>query len=147
MSDAHSIPHLLLVLAALLAAAKLLGALAQRLGQPAVLGELIAGVLLGKSVLGLLDPADPVIAALSELGVIVLLFEIGLDTDLRRMMKVAGAGLYHRFAWVQGRVPAKGDLVRGQSSRHGGLDGASSSVARDFPGCARQRYFADRHLG
>lgn len=91
MSDAHSIPHLLLVLAALLAAAKLLGALAQRLGQPAVLGELIAGVLLGKSVLGLLDPADPVIAALSELGVIVLLFEIGLDTDLRRMMKVAGA--------------------------------------------------------
>jgi Kef-type K+ transport system membrane component KefB len=61
------------------------------LGQPAVLGELIAGVLLGKSVLGLLDPADPVIAALSELGVIVLLFEIGLDTDLRRMMKVAGA--------------------------------------------------------
>lgn len=91
MSDAHSIPHLLLVLAALLAAAKLLGALAQRFGQPAVLGELIAGVLLGKSVLGLLDPTDPVIGALSELGVIVLLFEIGLDTDLRRMMKVAGA--------------------------------------------------------
>ena len=91
MTDAHSIPHLLLVLAALLAAAKLLGALAQRLGQPAVLGELIAGVLLGKSVLGLLDPTEPVIAALSELGVIVLLFEIGLDTDLRRMMKVAGA--------------------------------------------------------
>jgi Kef-type K+ transport system membrane component KefB len=91
MTEAHSIPHLLLVLAALLATAKLLGALAQRLGQPAVLGELIAGVLLGKSVLGLLDPADPVIAALSELGVIVLLFEIGLDTDLRRMMKVAGA--------------------------------------------------------
>jgi Kef-type K+ transport system membrane component KefB len=91
MTDAHSIPHLLLVLAALLATAKLLGALAQRFGQPAVLGELIAGVLLGKSVLGLLDPTDPVIAALSELGVIVLLFEIGLDTDLRRMMKVAGA--------------------------------------------------------
>jgi Kef-type K+ transport system membrane component KefB len=91
MTDAHSIPHLLLVLAALLAAAKLLGALAQRLGQPAVLGELMAGVLLGKSVLGLLDPTEPVIAALSELGVIVLLFEIGLDTDLRRMMKVAGA--------------------------------------------------------
>jgi len=91
MTDAHSIPHLLLVLAALLVSAKLLGALAQRLGQPAVLGELIAGVLLGKSVLGLLDPGDSVIAALSELGVIVLLFEIGLDTDLRRMMKVAGA--------------------------------------------------------
>lgn len=83
-------PHLLLVLAALLAAAKLLGALAQRVGQPSVLGELLAGVLLGGSVLGLLDPADPVIHALSELGVIVLLFEIGLHTDLRSMAKVAG---------------------------------------------------------
>lgn len=83
-------PQLLLVLAALLATAKLLGALAQRIGQPAVLGELLAGVLLGGSVLGLLDPGDPVIHALSELGVIVLLFEIGLHTDLRAMAKVAG---------------------------------------------------------
>lgn len=90
MTDAHSIPHLLLVLAALLATAKMLGALAQRAGQPAVLGELLAGVLLGGSVFGLLDPADPVIHALSELGVIVLLFEIGLHTDLRAMAKVAG---------------------------------------------------------
>ncbi len=90
MTDAYSIPHLLLVLAALLATAKLLGALAQRFGQPAVLGELIAGVLLGASVFGLLDPTDPVIYALSELGVIVLLFQIGLHTDLRQMGKVAG---------------------------------------------------------
>src|SRR5688572_15279712 len=90
MPDAHSMPHLLLVLAALLATAKLLGTLAQKIGQPAVLGELLAGVLLGGSVLGLLDPGDPVIHALSELGVIVLLFEIGLHTDLRAMAKVAG---------------------------------------------------------
>ena len=91
MPDPHTIPQLLLVLAALLASAKLLGALAQRAGQPAVLGELLAGVLLGASVFGLLDPGDPVIHALSELGVIVLLFEIGLHTDLRAMGKVAGA--------------------------------------------------------
>src|SRR5688500_13822212 len=90
MPDAHSMPHLLLVLAALLATTKLFGALAQRVGQPAVLGELLAGVLLGGSVLGLLDPGDPVIHALSELGVIVLLFEIGLHTDLRAMARVAG---------------------------------------------------------
>lgn len=83
-------PHLLLVLAALLVTAKLLGALAQRVGQPAVLGELLAGVILGGSLLGVLDPGDPVIHALSELGVIVLLFEIGLHTDLRAMAKVAG---------------------------------------------------------
>lgn len=86
----HDFPHLLLVLAALLATAKLLGALAQRVGQPAVLGELVAGMILGASVLGLLDPAEPVIHALSELGVIVLLFEIGLHTNLRSMAKVAG---------------------------------------------------------
>jgi Kef-type K+ transport system membrane component KefB len=90
MTDAHSVPHLLLVLAALLATAKLLGALAQRFGQPAVLGELVAGVLLGGSIFGLLDPKDPVILALSELGVIVLLFEIGLHTNLHSMGKVAG---------------------------------------------------------
>ncbi|HET6761841.1 MAG TPA: cation:proton antiporter [Gemmatimonadaceae bacterium] len=90
MTDSHSIPHLLLVLAALLVTAKLLGALAQTVGQPAVLGELVAGVLLGGSVFGLLDPSQPVIHALSELGLIVLLFEIGLHTDIRSMAKVAG---------------------------------------------------------
>lgn len=90
MSDALAASHLLLVLAALLASAKLLGALAQRIGQPAVLGELIAGVILGGSVLRLLDPSDPLIRTLSELGVIVLLFEIGLQTELRSMVKVAG---------------------------------------------------------
>ena len=90
MTNGHSIADLLLVLAAILATAKLLGALAQRIGQPAVLGELVAGVLLGGSVFRLLDPADPVIYALSELGVIVLLFEIGLHTDLRSMAKVFG---------------------------------------------------------
>ncbi len=91
MTYTYDIPRLLLVLAALLVSAKLLGALAQRVGQPAVLGELLAGVLLGGSVFGLLDPTQPVIHALSELGVIVLLFEIGLQTDLRSMAKVAGA--------------------------------------------------------
>lgn len=90
MTDSHSIPHLLLVLAALLVTAKLLGALAQTAGQPAVLGELVAGVLLGGSIFGLLDPAQPVIHALSELGLIVLLFEIGLHTDIKSMAKVAG---------------------------------------------------------
>lgn len=84
----HSFPHLLAVLVALLVSTKLLGVLSQRIGQPAVVGELIAGVLLGKSVFGLLDPADPVILSLAELGVLVLLFEIGLHTDLKSLMKV-----------------------------------------------------------
>ena len=89
----HSFPHLLAALVALLVSAKLLGVLAQRIGQPAVVGELIAGVLLGGSVIGLLDPADPVIHALSELGVLILLFEIGLHTDLKSLVRVGSEAL------------------------------------------------------
>ena len=85
--------HLLGALVALLVATKLLGALAQRFGQPAVLGELVAGVLLGGSLFGILDPTDPVLRALSELGVLVLLFEIGLETDLRALARVGGAAV------------------------------------------------------
>jgi len=48
-------------------------------------------VLLGGSALGLVDPADPVIHTLSELGVIVLLFAIGLETELASLLRVGGA--------------------------------------------------------
>jgi len=84
----HSFAALLGVLVALIIATKVLGGLAQRFGQPSVLGELVAGVVLGGSVLGVLDPADPVIAALAEIGVLVLLFQIGLHTDLKGLIKV-----------------------------------------------------------
>lgn len=89
----HSAAALLITLVAIIVATKLFGELAQRLGQPTVLGELLAGVLLGASVLGVLDPASPVIHALSEIGVLVLLFEIGLHTDVRSLARVGGASL------------------------------------------------------
>jgi Kef-type K+ transport system membrane component KefB len=78
------------MLALMLATAKLLGAAAKRVGQPAVLGELVAGVLLGASVLGLVSPKNECLHLLSELGVVILLFEIGLETDLGRLLKVGG---------------------------------------------------------
>lgn len=87
--DSSYLPHLLLVIAAVLVTARLFGAAAVKLGQPAILAELIAGVVLGGSVLGILDPTEPVIHALAELGLLVLLFEIGLETDLRRLGSVA----------------------------------------------------------
>src|SRR4029078_6039724 len=103
----HSLPSLLAVLVALLLAAKLLGVIAQRIGQPAVVGELIAGVLLGSSVLGILDPQDPVIQSLAELGVLVLLFEIGLHTDLKSLVRlgreattVALVGVHFHLEWA-----------------------------------------------
>jgi len=81
----------LVVLAAILIAAKALGELAERFGQPAVVGELLAGVLLGPSILGLVDPGLPVLHVLAEIGVLILLFHIGLETDLRRLLSVGGA--------------------------------------------------------
>jgi Kef-type K+ transport system membrane component KefB len=95
-ADGVDVVRIFLVLAAMLAAAKLLGALAERLGQPAVLGELLAGVLLGGSALGVV-PVEGVEAelmhVLAELGVLLLLFEIGLETDLREMFRVGTASL------------------------------------------------------
>jgi Kef-type K+ transport system membrane component KefB len=91
-----TIPSLFLSLAAVLVAAKLLGELAERVGQPAVLGELIAGVLLGQSLLGVVPhqgPAADTFHLLAELGVVLLLFEIGLETDLRELFRVGTASL------------------------------------------------------
>jgi Kef-type K+ transport system membrane component KefB len=95
-AEGVDIARFFLVLAAILGAAKLFGELAERIGQPAVLGELLAGVLLGGSALGVV-PAGGVeaelIHLLAELGVLLLLFEIGLETDLREMFRVGPAAL------------------------------------------------------
>src|SRR4030095_4924944 len=72
---------LFLAFAAALVGAKLFGELAERVGQPAVLGELAVGVLLGPSVLGLVPLSDAILV-LAEIGVVLLLFEVGLETDL-----------------------------------------------------------------
>ena len=78
-------------LAAVIIATKLLGELARRFGQPSVLGELFAGVMLGGGALALVDPRDPAMHALGELGLFVLLFQLGLHTDMRSLRRVAKA--------------------------------------------------------
>jgi Kef-type K+ transport system membrane component KefB len=89
----HSVPEILLVLAAVLAAAKLAGELFERLGQPAVVGELLAGVVLGPSVLAIVDPSLPALHIMAEIGVVILLFQIGLETDLRRLLATGGTSV------------------------------------------------------
>jgi len=83
----------LLWLALILMSARLFAPLAQRIGFPAVLGELLLGVLLGNLSLfgvGLFETIvrDPIIAFIAELGVIVLLLQIGLETRLADPVKV-----------------------------------------------------------
>ncbi len=80
-----------LMLAALVAAAKAGGAVAVRFGQPAVLGELVAGIAVGPTLLGIVDPANPFVHLIAEFGVVILLFQIGLHTDLRSLFKVGAA--------------------------------------------------------
>lgn len=80
-----------LVLIGILIFAKVFGEAAERVGQPAVLGELLAGLVLGASVLGVVPAAGPIadiIHLLAEVGVAILLFEIGLETDLKEMFQV-----------------------------------------------------------
>jgi len=101
--------HQLLVfwtqLLVLLVAARLLGALARRVGQPAVIGELLAGVLLGPSVFGELWPAgfawflpdDPeqsaMLVTVGWLGVVLLLLATGFETDLALISSLGRAAV------------------------------------------------------
>ena len=92
-ADGPDFARLFWVLAIMLLAGKFSGELAERVGQPAVLGELIAGALLGGSLLGVIptaaeDALTPIVEVLAEIGVVILLFEIGLQTDLRAMARV-----------------------------------------------------------
>src|SRR5688572_24389010 len=94
-SGGHADPvaPVLLALAVILTAAKVSGNLAIRIGQPAVLGELVAGVLLGNLHLVGLDAfqaleSNEAIEMLARLGVIILLFEVGLESTVRDMLRV-----------------------------------------------------------
>lgn len=76
----------ILALALILFTTKIAGTLAVRLGQPAVLGKLISGVLLGPAVLGWIVPSD-FIHYFSQIGVLLLMFIAGLETDLEQFRK------------------------------------------------------------
>jgi Kef-type K+ transport system membrane component KefB len=87
---------LLAVLALLIGAAKGVGDLFHRIGMPPVLGEIAAGIVLGNLHLagwhGLdFIAADPQLALLAELGVVLLLFQVGLESNLHQMARVGGS--------------------------------------------------------
>ncbi|HVR30890.1 MAG TPA: cation:proton antiporter [Thermoanaerobaculia bacterium] len=95
--QSHVVP-VLIGLVAILLGAKLGGELATRIGQPSVLGELVAGVVLGNLILLGFDRFEFIatnegIAILAELGVILLLFEVGLESSVREMLSVGPSSL------------------------------------------------------
>ncbi|TNF71042.1 MAG: cation:proton antiporter [Acidobacteria bacterium] len=95
---AGAITLVLLGMVIMLVAAKVGGELAQRVDQPAVLGELLAGVVLGNlALMGYhgLDflATDPGIAILAEIGVVLLLFEVGLESNVPEMLSVGPSSL------------------------------------------------------
>jgi Kef-type K+ transport system membrane component KefB len=98
-------PAVLAGLAVMLLVAKISGELFERIGQPAVLGELLAGIILGNLALVGFHNADwmktdGVIAALAQIGVILLLFEVGLESNLGEMLEVGWSSLFVAIAGV-----------------------------------------------
>ena len=82
----------LLQLLAILIAARAFAELASRLQAPSVIGELLAGIVLGPSLLGWIEPGES-IQRLAEVGIILLLFEVGLDTDARKLAESGAKSL------------------------------------------------------
>jgi len=98
-------PVVLIGLAAIMLVAKFGGELFERLKQSAVLGELIGGIVIGNLALIGFTAAealktDAIIAALAQLGVILLLFEVGLESNVGEMLEVGWSSLFVAVAGV-----------------------------------------------
>jgi len=85
--------ELILQLAIILIASKIAGSLSVRLGQPSVLGKLLIGIVLGPSVLGLVNETET-LAEFSQIGVILLMFIAGLETDIDEFKRTGKASTF-----------------------------------------------------
>ena len=89
----------ILQLAIILIASKIAGSLSVRLGQPSVLGKLLIGIVLGPSVLGLVNETET-LAEFSQIGVILLMFIAGLETDLEEFKRTGKASTFVGFGGI-----------------------------------------------
>lgn len=106
----HPFPLLLCQLSVIVAAAALCGKLSRKLGQPAVIGEMAAGILLGPSLLGHLLPAWEsflfpassmgALSLLSQVGIILFMFSVGMEIDLGGLRKHARTALFVSHAGI-----------------------------------------------
>lgn len=92
-TEKGAIHVLILQLAIILIASKIAGSLSVRLGQPSVLGKLLIGIVLGPSLLGLITETKT-LEEFSQIGVILLMFIAGLETDLDEFKRTGKASAY-----------------------------------------------------
>ncbi len=91
--------RILLDLAIIIVFAKAFGLLARRLHAPQVVGEIIAGLIIGPSILGLVELSD-FLSQMAEIGVILLMFSAGLETNLKDLMRTGVKALLIACAGV-----------------------------------------------
>lgn len=87
--EAHTF---LIQLVLILFSARLFGEVAAYFQVPSVIGELVAGIIIGPSVLGLIEISNP-IHLLAQIGIILLLFEVGIETDIGHLSSAGGKAL------------------------------------------------------
>lgn len=117
---------ILLELFLMFAAAKLLGEIFERIRQPAVIGEIIAGALLGPYVLKWVTPSE-LTTGIAEVGVIVLLFTVGLETKPSELMRVGGIATLVAVLGVI--VPFIGGLLYMRGTGHSTLEAIFTGTA------------------
>jgi Kef-type K+ transport system membrane component KefB len=108
----HETLNMLLPLAGILVGAKIAAQISHKVGLPAVFGELLLGLLLGPSLLGLLAPNET-IQLLADIGVILLMFMAGLETDTAAMKQAGKASFLTATGGVV--LPLAGGLLIGQA--------------------------------
>ena len=94
------VDNILLKLALIIVLSKILGALSRKFKQPPVIGMLLLGIFLGPTVLDIVEPCE-IILWIGKIGVLFLLFEAGLETDIKKLKKESGQAL----------LPATGGIV------------------------------------
>ena len=126
MSDKY-----LLDIALILLSTKLLGLLTRRFNLPQVVGALLAGVILGPSVLNILKETD-FLSMLAELGVIVLMFTAGLESDIKELKSVGKSAFV--VATMGVIIPLIGGTVVAYIFNDGSLPNVSAFLQNVFVG-------------
>ncbi|MDR1259786.1 MAG: cation:proton antiporter [Endomicrobium sp.] len=89
----------LIALASIFFFSKIFGEFALKFGQSVIIGELVAGIIIGPSFLGIVSKTQ-ILSSISELGAIILLFEVGLSTNIEKFLKAGGWALVVAFVGV-----------------------------------------------